>query len=296
VSAYEVVCASADRDEWLGHRASGIGASEAAHLLGWGWGSPLELYSRKLGLLAEKEDTEAMWWGRELEAKVAQRYGIVTARWYAMEGNLIRSSEFPFAIATLDAWTRDHQTANPWPLEIKTASAFVAEDWEHGPPPAYLAQVQWQMMVAGSTKASVACLLGGQRLVWCDVERDEGMIDRLVTAGAEMWDRIQRRDPPAAGSGDGRLLGALYPHDDGSAVELGADVLALDDGLPELEAQAKAIGVEIDRRRNGIKAAMGEHTQGRLPDGTVYTWKAQTRAEHIVKASTFRVLRRKEAK
>lgn len=292
---FEVVCAGTNRDEWLGHRASGIGASEAADLLGWGWGSPLELYSRKVGALAEIEDTEAMWWGRELESKVAQRYGMVSSRWHEMEGKLIRSTEFPFALATLDAWTRDAPDARPWPLEIKTASAFLAESWENGPPPAYVAQIHWQMMVTGAPKATVACLLGGQRLVWCDVERDAGVVDRLLSAGSEMWERIQRRDPPPPGAADGQLLGRLFPRDDGSSVALGEDIADLAHGLPQLEVEAKDLNAEIERRRNHIKAALGEHTAGRLPDGTVYTWKTQSRAEHVVKASTFRVLRRKEA-
>jgi len=45
---------------------------------------------------------------------------------------------------------------------------------------------------------------------------------------------------------------------------------------------------------NYLKAAIGSHTIGVLPNGEMWTYKTQSRKEHIVKESTFRVLRRKK--
>ena len=53
------------------------------------------------------------------------------------------------------------------------------------------------MLVTGAPKATIACLLGGQRLVWCDVERDEETIRRIIYHGERFWRAVQERTPPA---------------------------------------------------------------------------------------------------
>ena len=63
------------REEWLEFRREGIGGSDAAVVLGLNpFRSLLELYSDKLGLLPDKEDTELMRTGRDLEQYVASRF------------------------------------------------------------------------------------------------------------------------------------------------------------------------------------------------------------------------------
>ena len=68
-----------NREEWLAGRHTGIGASEAAAVLGLSrYKSPLEVYLEKIGELGPQDDSERMYWGRKLEAIIAQEYGIRT--------------------------------------------------------------------------------------------------------------------------------------------------------------------------------------------------------------------------
>ena len=297
---YRVIGKAAEREHWLDARSLGIGASEIAGVLGISaWVSPFSLYLQKTRQVEPPnlDDVERVQWGNILEEPIAREYGRRSGRVYEMHGKLLQSTEHPWALCTLDALTTDGAAAS-WPLEIKTASEFKASDWTDGAPEVYYAQIQQQMLVTGAKKATIACLLGGQQLVWCDVERDEMMIRRIVHHGERFWQRVLDRDMPEPDGSDASAsaLAKLYPADDGGTVVLDAGLMDLAGELDTLKAESKRIASEIKERENRIKQAIGEATRGVLPDGSAYSWKTQSRKETVVKASTFRVLRRHAAK
>ena len=62
-----------DRAEWLEYRKDGIGSSEVATILGLNpWETPYQLWRRKKGLDAPKDETFAMKAGHYLEDAVSQ--------------------------------------------------------------------------------------------------------------------------------------------------------------------------------------------------------------------------------
>jgi len=71
MSYTEIVCAS--RAEWLEQRRQGIGASDAAVILGLTkWKSPMGLYAEKTGLVPMgQEETDLLEWGNRLEPVIA---------------------------------------------------------------------------------------------------------------------------------------------------------------------------------------------------------------------------------
>ena len=297
-TAYEVICDDTDRANWLELRRTGIGASEMAAILGEStWGSALSIYTGKVhDTTDDLADVEAVEWGKRLEQTILEAYRERTGRHAERSGQLLRSLKYPWAMCTLDGLTWENEPPG-WPLEIKNASEWKKGDWEEGPPRPYLIQVYHQMLVTDEPKATVACLLGGNRLVWQDVERDESEVRRIVHAGEEFWNRVQRRIPPEPDGSDasGRALARLYPADDGSIVELEGDYA---DILDELEA-AKADQKEAEERRTELeqrlKARIGTAATA-FVGRWVVTYKKQSRAEHVVKASEFRVLRPKQRK
>ena len=67
--------ANMSREEWLAQRKHTIGGSDAAGIVGLSkWSSPYSIWADKTGRLPEKEDTEAMRLGRDLEDYVAKRW------------------------------------------------------------------------------------------------------------------------------------------------------------------------------------------------------------------------------
>lgn len=289
---------SDDRDRWLAARRAGVGASEAAIVVGESrWKNAPRLWAEKVGRVVDDQVREYLEWGLRHEPTILAAYASerYAGRRVERAGALLRSTEHPWAMATLDAWTWRPDVGRV-PLELKTAEVWRAEEWAEGPPADYAWQAQHQMLVTGAPVVSVACLLGVHRLVWCDVERDETMIRRLVRAGAEFWSYVERNEIPP-GPIDGDLVVRLWPRDDGSELELDGEFIDLDrerlallDRKRETEARLR----EID---DAIKAALGPATRGVLPGGQVsFSFKAQTRREHVVKESTTRVLRRHAAK
>lgn len=294
------VCSSHERARWLTERKTGIGASDIAALLGLSpWKSALALYAEKIGAVDDDDrDAEALEWGLILEPVVCATFGRRTNRCVTPSGMLLRSTApaAPFALATLDAWCSVGDRA--WPLEIKTTGAHRSADWSEGPPPAYVAQVQWQMLVTGSPRATIACLIGGQKLVWADVERDEVMLARMVEAAREFWRCVESETPPPADGSDASraALSALYPLDSGAMVDLPAALCEAADRLEAAKGRRKDAEAEIAEAENAIKQALGNATRGNLPDGRAFSWKLQKREGCTIKPSESRVFRAHQPK
>jgi putative phage-type endonuclease len=294
---YEVICDVSDRDAWLDRRADGIGASEIAGVLGESpWISPLALYATKLRAYErDLSDSEPVYWGNKLEAPILEAYQERTGRRTRKAGYLLRSVQHPWALCTLDGETgaaNDTFLERPWPLEVKNTSSFKADEWENGPPPHYLLQLQQQLLVTGATKGTIAALIGGQRMVWCDVPRDDDVIRRIVYHGSRFWQRVVARDMPMPDGTESsrKALGALFPEGHGTIV-LPATASDAADEIEAMKAERKKLDERIDLAENAVKAALGLSEIGVLPDGRSFSWKTQSRKEFVVKASSFRVLR-----
>ncbi len=296
---------STDRERWLQLRRSGIGASEVAAILGESpWLSAAELYAIKVGASdgdPSLDEAEHVYWGAQLEGAILAGYQHRTGRPVQRRNMLLRSAEHPWALCTLDGETAEPGDQPGWPLEIKNIGLSKAHEWEEGPPRHYYLQLQQQLLVTGADKATAAALIGGQRMVWCDIGRDEIEIRRITRAGRIFWEQCVEAGvcpTPDGSESSKRALAALYRGrpDPESYVQLPGSLLALDEELHELKLTRGAVGKRIDEIENLIKSHIGKAERGVLPSGVVWSWKQQTRAAHAVDESTFRVLRRHASK
>lgn len=301
IDAYDVVCNTDDEEAWHRYRATGLGATDMSCVLGLNpWRSALQLFVEKTGALppADLTDREPVRWGRILEPIIGAEYARRTGRPFTRDGKLLRSSEQQWALCTLDGWTGlpangNDASSDRWPIEIKTATAFGADEWVNGPPEHYLVQVQHQMLVTGAPRVTVACLLGGQRLVWCDVERDETLIRKIAYHGERFWQRVLDRDPPEPDGSESsrRVLSDLFPSDDGSTVELPMALAETIDEWQSLKREEKALRERITRCENVIKSTLGSASRGLLPTGDAVSWKEQSMPARTLQATSYRVLR-----
>lgn len=301
-AAFDILCDSGDRAPWLKARKSGLGASDSACVMGCGWKSPAELWEQKRGLFEgdDLDGVEMVHWGNVLESIIAEQYATkrYAGRPVEMAGELLRSTRHPFMMATLDAWT-DHPVHGRIPLEVKTVSAYRAEDWLEGPPEQYEWQLHQQMLVTGAPAASIACLIGGQQLVWCDMERDEFKLGRLVSKCTTFWDLVLNSEmPPEDPTHGGHLvLSRLFPRqEDGKEVALPGEYLMHAEALADAKAEIKAAEAKKRAAENAIRAEMKDAESGVLPDGSRFTLKQQTRKAMTIEETSFRVLRFKESK
>lgn len=292
---------SRDREVWLRARRTGVGASEAAVIVGESrYQSAAMLFAAKTREEPEHDaepTPEYFAWGllhepTILAAYSSERYAHRPAR---AAGLLLRSIDHPWALATLDAWT-DHPEHGDIPLELKTAEVFKADEWSDGAPREYFWQVQQQMLVTGRPYGSIACLLGVHRLVWDDVPRDDAAIERLVRAGERFWKRVETGECPP-GPLDAQSLRTLYPRDDGNTIELPGTMIELDDERVALLERRRWMDKRIEELDSAFRGAIGPAKAGVLPSGVTYALRTEQRKAYQVnvEARQLRTLRRKAA-
>lgn len=294
-ATFEVIGDSSNREEWLKARELGIGASEMAAVMNSSrFDSAISVYARKLKVLTEESSTppsEAAYWGLRLEKLVAEEFTIRTGIPHEWFGLLIRSKTHPWALATLDA------RANGEPLECKTANQFLLSEWAEGAPLAYQIQAHQQMLVTGAERCRVACLIGGQRFVWTEVERDETLIRKIVHHGAEFWQRVVERRPPEPDGSDSsfRALNALYDSHQGS-VELPGELIAFDHEREALALEKSKIEKRLKALDARFQAEIGNAEQGVLANGVAYRLLKIHRRAFQVAETTYTKIQRKELK
>lgn len=261
-----------DRRPWLEARRTGLGASETATILGLNdWHTPYSVWLSKVTPSGEGYASEAAEWGSALEAVIARK---VSTRHpelgkIAPTPGLLRHPDHPWMLATLDRLLVPRGVRNPEPtalLEVKTVSDFMYRArWIDGvPPPHVLVQTQQQLAVAGIARAYIAVLIGGQKMPEpYPVDRDERVIEQLVTYGGTWWKEfVEAHRPPELTFADRAALALRYPGN----VDLGP-LVADDDMLATFsrfmdarrrEAEAKA---EKEAAAFLIQKAMGDRTR-----------------------------------
>lgn len=300
MSYHAIVCQTVD--EWHEQRRQGIGASEAAAIIGASpWASALSVWARKLGLDNETPDNELIEWGNALEPIIADKYARVTGRALADFGRMtvLVSGVWPWMRCTLDRVILDGSKYAAV-LEIKTAGAQLSKKWEdEGIPRHYYLQVQHQLAVTGYAWGAIAVLIGGQKFRHADIPRDEAVIAQLVEAERAFWHEhvLAQEPPPPDGTEQTRaLLSRLYADvkPEAPPIILPPEAAEWDQARCEADAQIKHWTAKKTEAENAIKAAIGHAPGGALPNGIAYDWTPQTRKAFTVAESTTRVLRRKE--
>lgn len=278
-----------DEDEWLEARRNGIGASDAAVVLGLEHRqSPLSLYHEKLGLEHDEERAgrrRLLRMGLLMEPVIAGlfvdevktvelgAFNVERARIPAVGYHLERSSTLPWLTCTVDRWGRDAelpatslQAAALAPaeyvaeqmvtVELKNVSLWAANDWlDLGEVPlGYQVQVQHQLAVTGAPRGYIAAVIGGVDFKWARIERDNDFIAVLLEKLDEFWRRVQRGDPPPADASDStkatlNKLRALADVGDETPVELPAEFADLRDQHDALAEQLK----ELEEKKQGIE-------------------------------------------
>jgi putative phage-type endonuclease len=298
---FEIVGVASDREQWLADRREGIGGSDLPAIMGLvSWSDPLKVFSDKLGLIPDEEEKEHQKWGKLLEPLILQEFARETLRQVQHTNALCVSREASWMRCTLDG-TQKHNwletaagTDEVGNVECKATNRYGR--WDEGIPMAELVQVQWQLGITGRQHASVAVLQNGIKLVWGDVAFDPEMFKQLTAVAEEFWFKhVVAVEPPEPTASDASKLAlkSLYPKDDGSEVILSDEYLDDDERLVELKRHQKEVKQAIDEHENRLRAAIGNATYGLLQNGVSYSNKWQARKEHFVKASEFRVLRRK---
>lgn len=276
MSIVKVSTLGMSREEWLAERRHGIGGSDAGALVGMSkYASPYTVWLDKTGRLPDKEDTEAMRCGRDLEEYVAKRFCEATGKKVRRDNHIIKNSLYPFAHANVDRVIVGENAG----LECKTTSTLDLRQFRGVEfPERYYCQCVHYMAVTGMERWYLAVLVYGKGFFTYVLDRDQAEIDALMAAEAEFWPLVESNTPPALDGGDASTsaISTVYAESVPGSVELFGREGMLEDYF-RLKEQKKALDEQLGQIENTIKADMGDYDSG-VCGGFKVSWKSQQRS------------------
>lgn len=279
------------------NRTDSIGASDAPKVI---CGPQFPLWAEKTGLAPapDLDHIEAVKRGTQLEPIICDMFAEETGRkvGHNATAQVTQHPDLAWMTATLDA-VQFHPMRGRGALEIKNVGEYLKSDWEEEPGPIrFQVQLQHQLAVTGLEWGSLCALIGGNKLRWFDMDRDQDFIDAMIDKEAFFWTQVIEKQPPAV---DGSIatreaLKRLYPDHDGQTIALPVEAEEWDERLRQTKGIIKGLEAEKRELENRIKAAMKAASKGALPAGGFYSYKKQTNSYPAKEAfeTSFRVLRR----
>lgn len=270
-----------DRTEWLKHRESGIGSSEVGTILGLNpFETPYQLWRRKKGLDAPKQENFAMKAGHYLEDAVSLFYRDETGKEIikASAGDwLIVNDEKEYLRVSPDRtyWIpgRPRSERNKGILECKTTQMEVNAD---SLPQHWFCQLQYQLGVAELEQGALAWLTMGREFGYRDIMFDKEFYDWMIEEVDRFWtDNIVGGKEPLLSSVDDVLL-KNPRHIAGKTIEATDELFEECRQLKELKEELKNMESRKEELEASVKMAMGDAEALVLPNTVkpIATWKA----------------------
>lgn len=268
------------REEWLQNRTMGIGASEAATVLGLNpWETPYQLWRRKKGLDAPKVENFAMRAGHYLEDAVS--------RFYADESHctIIKSSTDDFTILDTEHpmlrvspdrtfWRMGarHNDKEKSILECKTTQMDIDPD---NIPKHWFCQLQMNLGVGEYQDGALAWLTMGREFGCLDVDFDPEFYGWMKDEIIRYWQTYIEGDRvPSSITAEDVLL-KFSKHTPGKEITATDEILEQIDRLKELKEAAKNAEAEKEEIENNLKLFFGDAESIIDQHGrTLATWKA----------------------
>lgn len=202
------------RSDWLKERLNGIGASDAAAVIGVSpYISNEELWEIKTGRKIPDDigDKPYVKFGTEAEKHIRALFALDNPQYRVgyEEFKITRNPDHPFLFATLDGWlTDEHRRTGVW--ECKTTEILRANqwaEWTDGIPDHYYVQVLHQLLATGYDFAVLTVRIkhtdrsGKKKSVTQDyhIERQTVTddLDFLLKEEIKFWELVQAdRRPP----------------------------------------------------------------------------------------------------
>lgn len=263
-----------DKLQWLKERQCGIGGSDVGAILGVNkYKTPFEVYLEKTEPITEVgEQSESAYWGDQFEEVVAKEFEKRTGKKVRRDRKHYKHKEYSFMVANIDRKVVGENAI----LECKTANQYLANEWQDDEVPAsYLLQVQHYLFVTGAEVGYIAVLIGGQKFVWKEVQRDEELIEVIIEAEKEFWKMVQDKTPPAldGSSAAEKYLKERYKEaEEDKSIELGFEYKDKIKTYLDMKVQLKNFETQVKELENQIKYEIGNAEYAHAP-GYSLSWK-----------------------
>lgn len=252
------------RDEWLALRRHSIGGSDAGAIMGMNqWASPITVYLDKTGMSKDKETSEAMRLGTDLESYVAERFCEMTGKAVRRDNFMYAHDDYEFITANVDREVVGENAG----LECKTMGSFGTYDFEAGEVPGhYFVQCQHYMAVKGYEKMYLAVLVFQKGVYVLDVDRNDDFIKEMIDTECSFWHNcVEARVMPAPDGSDAtdEALKELWPESNDSEIvdpkfdRLIREYRELGDAIKRLKEQQAEIKEKIVIRLEDAEKGTG---------------------------------------
>lgn len=197
-----------DRREWLEARRKGIGASDVASIMGYGYGSPLKVWLSKVHpeMLEEEDNKELLEFGLDVEPAIARAYSRATGRKIVdISGyDIVSHPKYPEVFCTPDLFTAEEPRRL---VQLKWQSKFTDKFGSPGTdevPDGYLIQCAQEMAVVGVEFEDIATLHAGPPVLIYPLRRDPDLEKVVIDAARAFWADyvLTKKEPPIDASRD----------------------------------------------------------------------------------------------
>ncbi len=268
-----------------------IGSSEAPVVMGCSpFSTPWQLWATKVGLLERKDEPdEVMRWGTRLEEPVLDALAVEYGWPTYLYQDTRHSPSRPWQRATCDAIVPDAEGVASILVELKCVIGQ--------PPPVprvdWLVQCLHEQLVVPEATKHLLVAFGGLRTEawWLPYHRKA--LDRVLREEERFLELVETETPPPVRAADASPLNRAWPLVAERVVSLGPEAAEWDRTLMIAKVAEKHWREMREHMEANLKLAMGDAARAVLPDGTRFSWLAQTRKESVIPAGTTRVLRRK---
>lgn len=267
------------REDWLELRRTGVGASDAAAVLGVSpWRSAYTAWAERCGLVAPTPTTPAMGFGSFVEPWIYARYTEHTGRPAVAANVLARSLEHPFMLCTPDAVTVDGGQLGL--IEAKSVNHRQADKW--GPdraPIDYVAQAMHQIVVCHVDFVDLVPLMLDTRDIGepVRIRYEDDIARELIAREAAWWDHVVHRTAPpvdATVSTEDTLRARWDRHVDGATVELDDEQAAWWQVRVDLRARIRELEDEERAVSNALRAVLGDAAAATHQGRPLLTYRA----------------------
>lgn len=242
-----------NEEAWHKLRGGGIGGSDIGAILGVNkYRSIVDVFLSKKNK-TENIENDSIKWGKILE-------GVIASEFARNNESLYKVWQVPFTlkygemVANLDGLIQDVKTKKYGILEIKTASTFMASEWEENIPQSYYAQVMHYLAVTGLDFGIVAVLIGGNKYKEYYIERNEEEIEYISRVAKDFWQEyVLKNNIP---SPDGSDAYSEFQKKELERLEEKGDVLELEDEDENLLEEYIKLSLEakkLEKRMEEIK-------------------------------------------
>ena len=211
-----------EKKEWLRYRKMGITGTDVGAIVGLNpYTSAFQVYQDKLNNEIVEYDNESMRQGRDLEEYCAQRFMEETGFKIRRANAIYQNEEHPIMLADFDRLIVGQKAG----VECKTVSPYSADKWADDNIPAhYQMQVQHYLAVSGYDTWYIAALIFGKEFIIRKIDRDEEVINNLITIEERFWNENIMKgimpDPDGTKNCSEQIAKIYFKSDKDKAIEL----------------------------------------------------------------------------